>query len=202
MRAYRDAGLAQAYPVARGMAPLLVTLAGAVLAKEQLGVLAVSGVLLVSLGIFGMATTRGRADPRSLLAAIAAGVMIAGYTVSDGIGSRLSGHPSSYAAWMFVCQGAPMPLLYGLARGRLRIDPFAPETLKTVAGSLIAMLSYGLVIWALSVSPMGAVSALRETSILFAALIGAVVLKEPLSPTRAACCASIAAGAICLGLGR
>ncbi len=201
VRAYRHADLGQAFPVARGTAPLLVTLGAAVFAGERLGPLALVGVALVSLGIIGQAVGRGRMDPRSLAAALACGVMIAGYTVTDGIGSRLSGHPQSYTAWLFVAQGAPMPLLYMGLRGPLRIDPRSPETLKTLWAGLIAMVSYGVVVWALSLSPMGAVSALRETSILFAVVLGALFLKERMTPARAVCCACIAGGAACLSFG-
>ena len=201
VRAYRHADLGQVYPVARGTAPLLVALGAALFAHERLGPMALIGIALVSLGIIGQAVGRGRLDLRSLAAALACGLMIAGYTVSDGIGARLSGHPQSYSAWMFVTQGTPMPLLYMALRGPLRIDPRSPEALKTLWAGLIAMVSYGVVVWALSLSPMGAVSALRETSILFAVVLGAVFLKERMTPVRAICCALIAGGAACLTLG-
>ncbi len=200
VRAYRHAGLAQAYPVARGLSPLLVTLAAAVVAGERLGPTALAGVALVSLGILGIAAGRGRPDARSLLAALAAGVMIAGYTVTDGMGSRLSGHPSSYIAWLALAQGAPMPLIFMAIRRPLRFDFAAAETWKAAAGGVVSLAAYGIVVWALSLSPMGAVSALRETSILFAAVLGRVFLKERISLGRAACCVAIAAGAVCLGL--
>ncbi len=201
VRAYRDADLGQAYPVARGASPLLVTLGAAVFAGEHLGLLALAGVALVSAGILGLASGRGRLDVRSLVAALACGAMIAGYTVSDGLGSRLSGRPLSYSAWVFLSQGAPMPLLFLALRGPLRIAPGDPETFKALAAGLVSMLAYGVVIWALSLSPMGAVSALRETSILFAAALGAVILKEQLSPVRMLWCGCIAGGAACLSLG-
>jgi drug/metabolite transporter (DMT)-like permease len=202
VRAYQHGELGQVYPVARGSSPLLVTLGAALLARERLGVLQLGGIALISCGILGFAWGRGRLDPRSLLAALATGVAIATYTVTDGLGARASGAPTSYAAWLFVLQGAPMPLVYTALRGRFSVDPYAAETYKAVAGGVVSMLAYGIVVWAMSRSPMGATSALREISILFAALLGRVLLGEPLTAGRLLAASSISAGATCLVLER
>jgi drug/metabolite transporter (DMT)-like permease len=201
VRTYRDGDLVQIYPIARGSSPMLVTLGAAVFAGENLGPIALSGVAMVSFGIIGLTFGRDRPNLKSILAALATGLFIAGYTVTDGIGSRLSGHPQSYAAWLFLFQGAPMPLIYIAIRGRLTIDPFDRETLKAAGGGIISLLAYGAVIWALARSPMGQVSALRETSILFAVLIGRVFLGERLTLNRIVAGVTIAIGAICLSIG-
>jgi drug/metabolite transporter (DMT)-like permease len=201
VRAYRHGELSQIYPIARGSAPMMVTLGAAVFAAERLGPLALAGVAMVSAGVIALARGKGRPDPVSVGMALLTGLLIAAYTVVDGVGGRLSGHAVSYALWLSVCQGAPMPLVFMVLRGPIRVTPVSRAGLMTASGGVLAALGYGSVILALSLSPMGAVSALRETSILFAALIGRVFLKEKLTPPRAAAGAVIALGAICLALG-
>ena len=201
VRAYRHGELSQIYPIARGSAPMLVALGAAVFAHERLGLLALAGVAMVSTGVIGLARGKDRPDAISIGMALLTGLLIASYTVVDGVGGRLSGHAVSYAAWLCVCQGAPMPLVYMALRGPIRFTPVSRAGLMTAGGGLLSALGYGAVILALSLSPMGAVSALRETSILFAALIGRFFLKERLTPARAAAGAVIAAGAVCLALG-
>jgi drug/metabolite transporter (DMT)-like permease len=198
VRAYRDGDLGQVYPIARGSSPMLVTVGAAIFAGEKLSPVALAGVGMVSAGIIAMAFGRLRPDAKSMLAALATGLFIAGYTVSDGIGSRLSGHPQSYAAWLFLVQGAPMTLIYMMSRGRLAIAPFDRETLKAAGSGVLSLLGYGIVIWALARSPMGQVSALRETSILFAVLMGRIFLGEKLTVGRMVAGAMIAVGAIVL----
>jgi len=198
VRAYRDGDLGQVYPIARGSSPMLVTIGAAIFAGEKLAPVALAGVGMVSAGIIAMAFGRHRPDAKSMLAALATGLFIAGYTVSDGIGSRLSGHPQSYAAWLFLVQGAPMTLIYMMSRGRLAIAPFDRETLKTAGCGVLSLLGYGIVIWALARSPMGQVSALRETSILIAVLMGRTFLGEKLSVGRIVAGVMIAVGAIVL----
>jgi drug/metabolite transporter (DMT)-like permease len=182
VRAYREGDLGQVYPIARGFSPLMVTVGAAIFAGERLNSVALTGIAMVSFGIIEMTSGQDHLDAKSLLAALATGLFVASYTVTDGIGSRLSGHPPSYAAWLFLFQGAPMPLVYLAMRGRLAIDPFARETLKAAAGGVFSLLGYGAIIWALSLSSMGQVSALRETSILFAVLMGRIFLREQADP--------------------
>lgn len=199
VRAYRHGELGQVYPIARGSSPLLVTLGAALFAGEHLGLLALSGVGLVSLGIVSLARGKASARPMSIATALATGFFIASYTVTDGIGSRLSEGVQAYAAWLFVLEGLPMPLIYLALRGRLAISPASPEALKAVAGGIISVVAYALIIWAVSLGPMGPVSALRETSVVFAALIGRYFLSETLTARRLGACAVIAFGAFCLG---
>ena len=201
VRAYRDGELSQIYPIARGSAPFMVALGAALFAHERLGPVALIGIGCVSGGVISLARGKDRAHPMAVAIAVGTGVMIAGYTLIDGIGSRLSGNSYAYTAWLFVCQGAPMPVIYLLMRGPLRI-PLTRETLLTAFGGLISALGYGSVILAMTLTPMGAVAALREVSILFAVLIGRVFLKEKSSPARVAAGTVIAAGAMCLALGR
>lgn len=198
VRAYREGGLAQVYPIARGTSPLLVTLGAVFVAGERLTPVALAGVALVSLGIMALAFEKARPAARSTLAAITTGVFIAAYTLTDGVGARLSGHAQSYTAWLFLVQGGAMPLVYVALRGRLVLPLRQVETWKVLAGGVFGLLSYGVVIWALTLAPMGQVSALRETSILFAAVIGVVFLKEKLTVARMVAALMIAGGAIAL----
>jgi drug/metabolite transporter (DMT)-like permease len=197
--AYRYGALGQVYPIARGASPLLVTLGAAIFAGERLGLPTLLGVTFVSLGIVSLARGKGSARPISIATALATGIFIASYTVTDGIGARLSGNPQAYSAWLFLIDGIPMPLIYIALRGRFAIDMRSPETLKAASGGIISLVAYGLVIWAVSLGPMGPVSALRETSVVFAALIGRYFLSERLTARRLAACAVIAFGAFCLG---
>jgi drug/metabolite transporter (DMT)-like permease len=201
VRAYREGQLAHVYPIARGSAPLLVTLAAAVLVGEQLRPLGLIGVGLVSAGIFAVAFGRARPDPASSAYAFATGATIAAYMVVDGVGVRLSGHPIGYAGWQAVVQGAPMPLVFFALRRAWPGWAFDGESARIAVGAVVSVTAYGVVLWAMSRTPMGQVSALRETSILFAALIGAVVLKERLTPRRLLGAAMMAGGAVALSLG-
>ena len=197
--AYRLADLGQVYPMVRGSVPLLVTLGAAVFAGERLSVPAVSGIVLVSLGIMSLALGKGRAHPKAVVAALANSVIIATYTVTDGIGARLSGNSFTYVSWIFVLYGIVMPAAFMAARGKLVVRWGAPETRTALLAGIVQLVTYGTVIWALTMAPIGPVSALRETSIVFAAVIGRIFLSEPLTARRLGACLVIAAGAACLG---
>jgi len=201
VRAYRDGELSQIYPIARGSAPFMVALGAALFAHERLGPVALIGIACVCGGVISLARGKDRAQPAAVAIAVTTGVMIAAYTLIDGIGARRSMHSFSYTAWLFVCQGAPMPVIY-LALGKRLPIPLNRETLLTAFGGLISALGYGAVILAMTLTPMGAVAALREVSILFAVLIGRIFLKERSGPARLAAGGVIAVGAICLALGR
>ena len=196
--AYRRADLSQVYPMIRGAVPLLVTLGAAIFAGEQLGALAVAGIALVSLGIMSLALGKGRAQPIAVAAALANSLIIATYTVTDGIGARLSGNSFAYVSWIFLIYGVLMPAAFLGVRRRLVLRWSAPETRTALIAGVVQLVTYGTVIWALTLAPIGPVSALRETSIVFAALIGRIFLRETLTPRRLSACAVIAMGAFCL----
>jgi len=200
VRAYHHGGLAQVYPIARGTAPLLVTLGAAIVVGEKLTPAALAGVLLVSLGIMALAFERAKLVAAASVYALASGGFIAAYTVTDGVGARLAGNPQSYTVWLFVVQGLGMIAAYLAVRRRL-VLPRNGEMAKAVIGGVLGLVSYGVVIWALARAPMGQVSALRETSILFAAVLGALFLKEKVTLPRAGAAAMIAAGAVVLAAG-
>jgi drug/metabolite transporter (DMT)-like permease len=177
-----------------------VTLGAAIVAGERLSPSALAGVSLVSLGIMALAFERARLAAASTLYALATGGFIAAYTVTDGVGVRLSGSPQSYTVWLFALQGLGMIACY-LAVRRSFVVRRRRELVKAVLGGVFGLVSYGVVIWALAHAPMGQVSALRETSILFAAVLGALFLKEKVTLPRAGAAAMIAAGAVVLAAG-
>lgn len=201
VRSYRHGHLAQVYPIARGTAPLVVTLGAALLAGERLTPLGLAGVALVSSGITAIALGKGRPDIRTAVAAVATGVAIASYMLIDGLGVRLSGSAIGYTAWQAIAQGAPMPVIHLLLRRRWPTMAVDANLARVAIGAAISISAYGVVLWAMSLSPMGQVSALRETSILFAAVIGAIFLREPFTPRSLLGAAMIAAGAVALGFG-
>nr|WP_315595751.1 EamA family transporter [uncultured Cupriavidus sp.] len=203
VRSYRRNDLALAYPIARGSSPLLVTLGAALFAHETIGPLHILGIAMISGGIVAIALGR-HVSRAGALAALTTGATIAVYTVIDGIGVRLSdGQALSYTAWMFLSYWL-MPVLFVAARGfaplwsSMRAEPLSVGS--SLVGGLVSIAAYGIVIWALESGAMGTVSALRETSVVFAVLIGRVFLRESVSATRWLACVVVAAGAVCLGL--
>ena len=203
VRAYRSGDFGQTYPIARGASPLLVTVGAALFAHEAPAPVALLGVVLISGGIIALAfqgRTLGRGLGRSALVyALGTGGFIGAYSVTDGIGVRLSGTPFGYTIWMCLLWGLAAPAVYGLARGWGGLVRGPRETLTAAGGGVISLLAYGLIILAMSLSPMGPVSALRETSVVFAALIGRLFLKERLTALRLVACVVVAIGALCIG---
>jgi drug/metabolite transporter (DMT)-like permease len=180
--------------------PLLVTVGGFLLADQRPSALSLSGVVLVALGIMSLALDRPRAGAKSIVLAFVTGLFIASYITADGIGVRLSGDPRAYATWIFLIYGALMPMTFIAFRGKPRLDVLSSETLKALAGGVISLIAYVAVISALTLGPLGPISALRETSVVFAVLIGRVFLGEALTLRRLAACAVVALGGILLGV--
>ena len=204
VRAYRRSDLAEAYPIARGSSPLLVTLGAALFAHEAIGPLHALGIVMISGGIIAIALQGQHLSRAGALAALTTGATIALYTVIDGIGVRLSGSQAlAYTAWMFLFYWL-MPVLFVARRGLAALWAPAREAPMAVGsslvGGLVSIAAYGIVIWALQSGAMGAVSALRETSVVFAVLIGRVFLREAVTGKRWLACVIVAAGAVCLGL--
>lgn len=197
--AYRNGELGQVYPIVRGTVPLLVTVGGFLLAGDRLDTYQTAGVVLVAAGIMSLSLGKGRAATSSILFALATGAIIAAYATVDAIGVRESGHSGAYTAWVVMIYGALLPLMFVLVRGKLIIDMRSPETLKALGGGVVALIAYGVVIAAFALGPAGPITALRETSVVFAALIGWLFLGETLTPRRVLACTVVVLGAICLG---
>ena len=178
-QAYRLGDLSQVYPISRGLAPVLVAFGTFVIIRETLSVLGWVGLLTVSGGICLLALQRGaaHANRRAVIVAILLGVCIGAYSVADGVGVRASNSPIGYMGWLFVFE-APVMLAILLPRliRRHAIDwgVFA----MGMIGGVFAVTAYGVVLYAKTIAPIGAVSAVRESSVIIAALIGVVVFTE------------------------
>ncbi|AWB19764.1 EamA family transporter [Methylobacterium currus] len=197
VRTYRIGDLGQTYPISRGSSPVLVALGAMLFAHEAITLVSALGIALVSGGIVSLALQGRTVRAEVLPAALTTGVLIGAYTVVDGIGVRLSGDSVAYANAMFLLWSLTMPPIFLALRGR----PPAytrRETALALAGGVVSILAYGIVIGAMQSGAMGVVSALRETSVVYAALIGRIFLRERLTAQRVASCLAIAAGAACL----
>jgi drug/metabolite transporter (DMT)-like permease len=179
MGSYRRADFSQSYPIARGVAPVLVSFAGLVFANEHLSAEGLCGVLSIVVGIVALSLRRGDASTRrrGVRWALATGVAIATYTVVDGFGVRASHDALRYAAPLFALQSTLW--LIGVVAVRRR--DWLPSRRQAVIGLTSGVLSIGgyvIVLWAQTRAPLGVVSALRETGVLWAALIGATIFHE------------------------
>jgi drug/metabolite transporter (DMT)-like permease len=199
VRTYRSGDLGQTYPIARGSSPLLVSLGAALFAGELPDPINMAGVALVSGGIISLAFQGRRLGLDSLPYALGTGCFIGAYSVTDGIGARLSGTPVGYTIWMCLLWGLMAPPVYAFARDWRSLIRGPRETWAAAGGGLVSLVAYGIIIFAMSRGPMGPVSALRETSVVFAALIGRFFLRERLTAYRIVACIVVAIGAICIG---
>ncbi|MFI0513947.1 EamA family transporter [Streptomyces sp. WSLK1-5] len=199
MKSFRLGDFGQAYPIARGTAPLVVTVLAALFAHEVPDGWAAAGIALSSAGLTGVALwgLRGRRPNWPAIgAALATGLTIAAYTVVDGLGVRASGSSLGYIAWLMAVQGVVIPA-YALHRWRGELAsvlrPFAGLGLL---GAALSVAAYGLVLWAQTRAELAPVAALRESSIIVGAAIGAVFFKERFGAPRIA-----AAGLLVVGIG-
>ena len=202
LRAYGLGDLSQVYPIARGSAPLLVALLAALFAGEALTLETTLGVAVIALGIMSLSFFSGglaRSSRAALLASLATGGLIASYTVVDGSGARGSGGPHVFMIWATLADAAVFLPAVMLQRERAPQRMLRRWRRALVAGSII-LGAYWLVVWALTLAPMASVSALRETSVIFGALIGSLILKEPYGRRRVVAAVLVAAGMVLLRL--
>ena len=205
--AYRHGELGLTYPVMRGLAPLLVAGASSALLGEPLSLQGWAGILAISFGVLGVGlspSSSASGHPgKALRYALANAAIIALYTLVDGRGVRASGDPLAYVATLFLADGAPY---FALVLWQRRAH--APQVRAYLAArwkpallaSLASFASYAIALWAMTRAPVASVAALRETSVLFAALIGALWLKEGFGALRAAGTALVVAGVVTLRL--
>ncbi len=207
--AYKHGDLGMTYPIMRGSAPLLVALGSSFVLGESLSPLAWIGVLAVTAGVLLVGLSQpGEAlhHRRALGFALANACVIATYTFVDGTGVRATvaaGHLAvSYVMVLFVLDGFPYPALVYFRRdtaGRRAILDYARRRWPLAAlGGAASMGSYTIALWAMTRAPVASVSALRETSVLFASALGVWVLKERFGVQRAAGAGVIMAGVVAL----
>lgn len=200
--AYRLGDLSVVYPIARGLAPVLIALGAQTWVGETLPVMAWAGILCVSAGI--MVLTRGvfsgALPVAGLMAALGCSVMIASYSLVDGVGIRLSNNALGYIGWLFVLELLVVGFVLPTRLDRLRALPRRTVMLGLLGG-VISGTAYGLVLYAKTLAPLGIVSALRETSVIFAAMIGVLWFGEGQKGNRLLAAVIVAAGIILIGMG-
>lgn len=195
---YRYGDLSLIYPIARGTAPVMVALGALVWADETLSIQTWIGILIVSAGILVLAAIR-HADTRGIGAALLTSAIIAAYSVVDGIGIRVSGSPIGYVTWLFVAEIFVAVFVIGTRFDRVRAIGSKALCLGLVGG-VTSGLAYALALFAKTLAPIGIVSAVRETSVIFAALIGVFWLGEGPAQRRLVAACIVAAGVVILAL--
>lgn len=199
--AYKHGDMGLTYPLMRGVAPMLVALSAVMTVGESLTPTAWAGVMGICAGVLVLGLSRHALDNRrATLFALANAVVIAVYTVIDALGARASGNALQYVVALFVLDGWPFAFIVLARRGRAAL-PYARARWPVAAGGALASLgSYGIALWAMTRAPVATVAALRETSVLFAALLGTWLLKEQFTARRALGTCVIVAGVMALRL--
>jgi drug/metabolite transporter (DMT)-like permease len=196
--AYRFGELSYVYPIMRGGGPMIVAASGALVFAEVLQPSEWLGVLLISIGILAFAS--GAHDPRATVFALANAVVIGAYTLIDAAGARASAAPVSYTLWFFAANGVVITGMGVWVRGRAVPVYFRRHWLRAAAGGACALGAYGIALWAMTRAPVALVAALRETSVIFAAVLGAAVLNEKMTRRRLIATGAVLAGLIALKL--
>jgi drug/metabolite transporter (DMT)-like permease len=199
-RTYQISDMSQAYPLMRGTAPLIVALVSEFQMGDVLSPTAWAGVTAICVGIFSIALGNKVNDRRGVYLALLNALVIAGYTLIDGLGVRRSGAPAAYTLWVFLLTGLPLTLWAASARRSVFFAYFGRHWRFGLAGGVGTTASYGLALWAMTVAPIAVVAALRETSILFGTLIAGLVLREHVGARRLISAGIIACGAAALRL--
>ena len=195
--AYRYGEFGQVYPLARGTSPLLVTVVAAPLLGDRLSAGQVAGVAVLSVALCWLVFGGGRPTAgswRGHALAVMTGVAIAAYTIVDGAGVRQSGHALSYALWLFLLHGLLVVGVYGVTAGPGIRRDLARSWRRGLLGGVLSLAAYAIVLWAQTRSPLALVSALRETSVLFAVAIGAIVFAEKITAPKVAATVLAVAG--------
>jgi drug/metabolite transporter (DMT)-like permease len=198
MSSYRLGAFNQVYPIARGTSPLVVAVGAYFLASERLGAVPLAGIVILAAGLASLALSSGRmtrAELPAVGAAVLTGLTIAAYTIVDGLGVRRAHDPYAYAALLFLLQGPVFVVVAAFRRPGLTwlTGPAAGQGL--LAG-VLSLVAYGTVLWAQTRAPLAEVAAIRETGVVFAALIGMKLFAEQFGTRRVVAAAIVAAGIV------
>jgi drug/metabolite transporter (DMT)-like permease len=202
LNSYSAGGLSLVYPIARGVAPLLVAAASVPLLGEPLAGRALFGVVLIALSIGSLAFAGGRRNfrPRAVLLSLATGASIAAYTLVDGAGARRATNAVSYIACLFVLDAfVLLPAVYLRRRG-VALERMRAHFRTGALSGVLAVAAYGIAVWAMTRAPIALVAALRETSVVVAAILGALLLGEPFGKHRVLASIGVAFGIVLLRL--
>ena len=200
---YRHGELSFAYPIMRGSAPVVSAIEAALLLVESPSTGGWLGVLLISSGVMLLAADSWRSGAfqgRAAMFALATAASIVVYTLVDGVGARLSGHAAAYTGWVFVLTAIPLVMIFLARDGASTRSYFRQHWRRGLFGGVCTLGAYGLALWAMTRAPIALVAALRETSVIFGALLAFLLLGERLSRTRCAAIAIVTAGAIAIKL--
>ena len=182
--AYRHGDLTQVYPIARGTAPLIVAAVSVMVFRETLSTMQVVAITTIGCGIMSLVLVRGSQglhNPQSAALALITGCFVAGYSMVDGYGARAAGTAVGFYAWETILNAIVFSCIVALtAPGVLRTTIRKHRKIMAIGGGA-SFAAYALVVWAFTQAPIAVVTALRETSIVFALLIGVFFLKERLS---------------------
>ena len=204
IESYRTGDLGQVYPIARGAAPLMTATMTTIFVGENLGLYGWGGVVMLALGVLLLSLRGGRGlaklDRVAVGFALFTAVTVSAYSVVDGIGARAAGAGRAPAYTLLLFVGiAPVVVAYALARRGYAVLPqMLPFWKIGLGGGALAVISYGIANWAMTVAPIAIIAALRETSVLFGALIAVLILKEPLRPARIVAALMIVCGLMLL----
>jgi drug/metabolite transporter (DMT)-like permease len=202
MNSYRLGAFNQTYPIARGTSPLLVAVGAYLVAGERLSAPAILGIATLAAGLMSLALSGGRLtrqDVPAVGAAVLTGLTIAGYTLVDGLGVRQAHDPWAYTALLFLLQGPPLTVAAAVRRPAAAWRE-RPTISRGLLAGLLSVAAYGIVLWAQTKAPLAEVAAIRETSVVFAALIGLLVLGEDFGKRRVVAALVIAAGIVLIGV--
>ena len=201
VEAYTHGDFGQVYPLARGLAPAIVTVVAFLFLGELLPPLATAGIVAIVAGILSLAWRRGGAarsgNSQAILYAVGTSICIAAYTVNDGLGGRVAANPSDYVIWFFALDGISIVAIALWRRGPGLLRPQRAWAYG-IGGGAASIAAYWIVIWAMSIAPLGPVAALRETSVVFGALISGFILKEGLGWRAIVSTVAVAVGVVLL----
>jgi drug/metabolite transporter (DMT)-like permease len=203
IRSFQHGDFGQVYPLARGTSPWLVALAAAVFAHETLTMPRLVGVVVVSAGLLSLVFAGGRptrAGRPAIVAAVLTGVAIAAYTTVDGLGVRHAGTAGGYAGWLFLALGPVLPVIAVLTRRGRMWSMTRNEVVVGLTGGVLSLIGYGLVLWAQTRGALAPIAALRETSVIIGAVIGAVVFHERFGRWRIVATVLVAGGVVLINL--
>jgi drug/metabolite transporter (DMT)-like permease len=195
--AYRGADLSVAYPLTRGSAPLFTAMLALLLVGEDLRFTGWLAVVLIASGIMTLsadALLRGGLTGRTATTALVNAGVIVTYTLVDAVGARAAGNGVAYTAWMMAMTGSSVAMLMLAVAGRRWISKARVSWRTALLAGTLTLVSYGIALWAMTEAPIGLVAALRETSVLFAALMGAYFFGERFGPWRWSAVALILGG--------
>jgi len=201
LSAYRFGDLTKVYPIARGTAPILITIVSLIFLGVALSNFEILGIFIISLGILSLSLqgAKGIKNRSAVIYALVTGFFIMGYSITDGYGARVSNSFLSYMGWSFILNATIFPIILKINNKSEIITKTFKEGKKIFfIGGTLSYIVYGIVIWGFTQAPIALITALRETSIIFALLIGTFFLKEKFTLLKTAAVLTIFFGVILL----